>query len=159
MGVSIPVITAGSGFLVAVLWMDLMFDVQVLAHRHEAHLPEPVLASIAGYYRRATTTSRPMSHLIAAVMAVLVGALAVRALDGRDPPWLILVSVPLALGPILLALVRTVPNAVRLGRRAGSTADQTRRARAVCVDHLLCIGCLVVFLGCWLGYAATRATS
>ena len=35
-------------------------------HRGADELPEPVLASIAGYYRRATTTSRPMSHLIAA---------------------------------------------------------------------------------------------
>ncbi len=55
---------ACAGFLLAVLWMDLMFDVQVLRHR-DAALPEPVLASIAAYYRRATTTSRPMGHLIA----------------------------------------------------------------------------------------------
>ena len=33
MGVSIPIMTACSGFLLAVLWMDLMFDVQVLPHR------------------------------------------------------------------------------------------------------------------------------
>jgi hypothetical protein len=28
-----PFVTAGAGFLLAVLWFDLMFDVQVLAHR------------------------------------------------------------------------------------------------------------------------------
>lgn len=47
------------GFLLAVLWMDLMFDVQVLRHRDEpGELSEAVLASIAGYYRRVTTICR-----------------------------------------------------------------------------------------------------
>jgi hypothetical protein len=35
----------------------------------------PVLTSIAEYYHRATTTSRPMSRLIALVMVILLGAL------------------------------------------------------------------------------------
>jgi hypothetical protein len=47
-------VTAGAGFLLAVLWFDLMFDVQVMGHR-EGDLPEEVLASIASYYRRVTT--------------------------------------------------------------------------------------------------------
>jgi hypothetical protein len=155
MGVSIAVITACSGFLLAVLWMDLIFDVQVLAHRGVAELPESVLASIAGYYHRATTTSRPMSHLIAAVMAVLLVTLGLRVVAGRDPLWLVLVSVPLAVAPVVLALLHTVPNAVRLGRRVGSSAEQSRRARAICTDHVLCIACQVVFVGIWLALAAT----
>jgi hypothetical protein len=66
-------LAACGGFLVAVVWMDLIFDVQVLRHaRASGPLPEPVLASIAGYYRRATTDSRPMSRLIAAAMGVAV---------------------------------------------------------------------------------------
>ena len=79
---------ACGGFLLAVLWMDLIFDIQVRGVRGD-ELPEPVLASIAGYYHRATTTSRPMSHLIAAVMVILLGALVFRALRGHDPVWLI----------------------------------------------------------------------
>ena len=153
MGVSIPVITACSGFLLAVLWMDLMFDVQVLAQRHATELPESVIASIAGYYQRVTTASRPMGHLVAGVMAILLVTLGLRVANDRDPLWLLLVTIPLAVVPILLALLRTVPNAVRLGRRAGSPAEQTRRARTICLDHLLCIGCLVLFVGSWLGYA------
>ena len=39
-------LAACGGFLLAVLWMDLMFDVQVLPHRHLPELPEAVLASI-----------------------------------------------------------------------------------------------------------------
>jgi hypothetical protein len=41
-------VTAGSGFLLAVLWFDLMFDVQVLRRRERGgEVPEEVLASIA----------------------------------------------------------------------------------------------------------------
>jgi hypothetical protein len=45
-----PFVTAGAGFLPAVRWFDLMFDVQALPHRGR-ELPEPTPASIAGYYR------------------------------------------------------------------------------------------------------------
>jgi hypothetical protein len=45
---------AGAGFLLAVLWFDLMFDVQTRKHAGE-RLPPEVLASITSYYRRVTT--------------------------------------------------------------------------------------------------------
>jgi hypothetical protein len=144
---------ACAGFLIAVLWMDLMFDSQVLRHRGADVLPEPVLASICGYYRRATTTSRPMSYLIAVVMAILLGALAVRSLTGDDPLWLIATSVVLAGFPIALAMARTVRRAVRLGARTDDRAEQSRLARAVCVDHLACLACLSGFLAVWLTLA------
>ncbi|MEB3022169.1 hypothetical protein [[Mycobacterium] crassicus] len=131
--------------------MDLIFDVQILAHRGAgAELPEPVLASIAGYYHRATTTSRPMGHLIALVMLILLGSLAFRATGGHDPSWLIMSSVALTVPTILLALLHTVPSAVRLGNRSGSAAEQTRLARSICRDHLLCIGCMSAFLVLWV---------
>jgi hypothetical protein len=112
-------------------------------------LPEPVLASIAGYYHRATTTSRPMSLLIAVVMAILLAALAFHAFDGTGPGWLTGVHVALAGGPVLLALLRTVPNAVALGLRAGSPAEQSHLARSICRDHLLCLAGMSAFLVLW----------
>jgi hypothetical protein len=128
-GVLVPVLIGCGGFLLAVLWMDLMFDVQVLAHRGRGTLPEPVLASIGDYYHRATTTARPMSHLIGLVMAIMLSALGFRAALGDDPAWWLPVAAILAAGPVLLALVRTVPNAVRLGRRTDTAEEQTRLAR------------------------------
>jgi len=146
-----PVLTACSGFLFAVLWMDLIFDAQIFGH-HSAgrELPESVLASIAGYYHRATTTSRPMSRLIALVMLILLGALGVQAALGRDPGWLLVVSAGLAGAPMTLALTRTVPDAVRLGHRTGNAAEQTRLARSICRDHLVCVSCMVAFLVLWV---------
>ena len=145
---------ACAGFLLAVLWMDLIFDSQVLRHRRADELPEPVIASIAGYYRRATTTSRPMSYLIATVMVILLGSLVFRAFRGFYPDWLLMVSAVLAGVPIVLALVRTVPNAVALGNRDGSAAEQTRLARAICRDHLLCLAFMSAFLVVWVVVAA-----
>jgi hypothetical protein len=134
--------------------MDLIFDVQVLRHRGASELPEPVLASIAGYYHRATTTSRPMSHLIALVMVILLAALGFRAIRGPEPGWLLAVSVALAGVPMLLALIRTVPNAVALGNRVGTPAEQSRLARAICRDHLVCLVFMAAFLGIWVALAA-----
>ena len=130
--------------------MDLIFDSQVLRHRGADELPEPVIASIAGYYRRATTTSRPMSYLIALVMLILLGALGFRWMVGDDAIWLLTASTVLAGAPILLALVRTVPNAVRLGSRAGSPAELSRLARSICRDHLLCVASMSGFLVLWV---------
>ena len=58
---------AGAGFLLAVLWFDLMFDVQVLRHRIGDE-PDETLASIAAYYRRVTTAARPMNRLVMTAM-------------------------------------------------------------------------------------------
>jgi hypothetical protein len=150
-----PLLTACGGFLLAVLWMDLIFDVQVLTYRNSGdELPDSVLASIAGYYHRATTTSRPMSRLIAFVMLVLAGALLCEAVRGHDAVWLLVASAALACGPITLALTRTVPNAVRLGNRVDGRAEQTRLARSICRDHLLCLGCVGIFVILWLAHGA-----
>ena len=149
-----PLIAAAcAGFLGAVLWMDLIFDSQVLRHRGTDELPEPVLASIAGYYRRATTESRPMSHLIALVMVILLGALGFAWMRGAQPVWLLVVSTVLAVIPILLAVIRTVPNAVRLGARTDTPACQSRLARAIWRDHLQCLVCMVAFMSVWLSQA------
>lgn len=148
--VSVATLTACGGFLVAILWMDLIFDTQVLAERRAAELPESVLTSIAGYYRRATTTSRPMGHLIAVVMTILLVAAAARAWRGHDPVWVSTVSLALAATPVGLALGRTVPNAIRLGARTGTASEQTRRARTVLVDHVVCLICQLGFLALWL---------
>jgi hypothetical protein len=143
-----PLLTACSGFLLAVLWMDLIFDVQV--HRNKgAELPEPVLASIAAYYHRATTTSRPMSRLIVLVMLILLGALGFQAVRGDDPGWLLVTSAILAAVPMLLALIRTVPSAIRLGQRSDGPPEQSRLARAIYRDHLVCAGSMLAFLVLW----------
>ena len=144
-GVAEGSLLACGGFLLAVLWMDLIFDSQIRGATGR-QLPAPVLTSIAEYYRRATTTSQPMSRLIAAMMAILLGALIFQGVSGRDPWWMTAVSAGLAVAPIALAASRTVPNAVRLGARKDGPDDQSALARAIYRDHLVCFAAISAFL-------------
>jgi hypothetical protein len=139
------ILSACGGFLLAVLWMDLMFDVQVLRHREDAELPEPVLASIAAYYRRVTITARPMGHLVGTFMAIALITLAAEIASGGRARWIPLTSLLLCGGPILLAALRVVPNAVRLAARSETTAQQSALARSICSDHLVCLAGILAF--------------
>src|SRR5712675_1810396 len=67
-------IAAGAGFLLAVLWFDLMFDVQTRKHSGNP-LPPEVLASISAYYRRVTTEAYPMNRLVALIMLLTLAAI------------------------------------------------------------------------------------
>jgi hypothetical protein len=96
-----------------------------------------------------------MGAVIAGVMLLLLAALAAEAVRGDSPGWLIGASALLAGGPIALALLRTVPNAVRLGRRTGSPAEQTRLARAVLRDHVLCAIGMALFVALWVQRSLT----
>jgi ER membrane protein SH3 len=142
---------AGAGFLLAVLWFDLMFDVQVVAHRREEQLPDAVLASIAGYYARVTTAARPMNRLIATVMLATLVAIVVEITSGETEAWIGWASLILAITPIALAGARVVPHAVRLGTRRDTSEQQTALARSIFREHALCwvsiAGLLVVQLG------------
>ena len=138
-------VAAGAGFLLAVLWFDLMFDVQV-ARRRGPELPEEVLASIAGYYRRVTTAARPMNRLIAGVMLATLAAIVIQLAQDDAPVWVSVTSLVLAGSAITLAAALTVPSAVRLGRREDGTEAQSRLARAIFRDHVLCAVALTALL-------------
>ncbi len=143
-------VAAGAGFLLAVLWFDLMFDVQVVPHRREQRLPDEVLASIARYYARVTTAARPMNLLISLVMLSTLAAIVVEIASGEQKAWVPWASLGLALGPIVLAGARVVPSAVRLGTRSDPVEWQSAAARSIFRDHVLCAlgiaGLLVVQL-------------
>jgi hypothetical protein len=136
------------GFLLAVLWFDLMFDVQVLGQAPP--FPDSTLASIGHYYARVTGGAHPMQHLIALVMAVtVVGSLAHAWSAGRRLlPW---VAFGTAVVPIGLAGTRVFPNAVRLGTGLGSPLEQSALARAIFVDHVFCWISIAVFTAIQIG--------
>jgi len=137
-------VTAGAGFLLAVLWFDLMFDVQ--AARHAGPLPDDALTSITGYYRRVTTDARPMNRLVAAAMLATLAALAIEIGRGAGSAWMRIASVPLALAPVGLAAARTVPRAVRLGARTGTTDEQSALARSILRDHVFCFAAIAALV-------------
>ena len=137
-------LAAGAGFLLAVLWFDLMFDVQV--RRLDAPDGDARLTSIADYYRRVTIEAYPANRLVALVMVCTVaGSLVqlVRAPAGRGRAFLALLVVTI---PIVLARIRIVPNAMRLGARRDSIAVQRELAQGIWRDHIVCFAAILTFL-------------
>lgn len=124
----------------AVLWFDLMFDVQVRSHRSDNDLPEGVLASIAGYYRRVTTEARPMNRLVAFAMLVTMGSLVGEIVSNDDHRIAASATLGFVVIAIGLAGARTVGNAVRLGQRADPVVTQSFLARQIYRDHCVCLG-------------------
>jgi len=140
-------LAACGGFLLAVLWMDLMFDVQVLRHgRAPAPLPEPVLASIAAYYRRVTTDANPMGWAVGAVMIAALAASLVQLARGGGALAPRIAAPALVALPAALAARRVLPNAVRLGSRGDPVEVQSALARAICRDHLLCLAAIAALV-------------
>ncbi|MGB3551576.1 MAG: hypothetical protein WA993_12840 [Candidatus Binatus sp.] len=142
----------GAGFLIAVLWFDLMFDVQTRKHAGDT-LPTEALASISDYYRRITIEAWPMNRLIAVVMGLTLLAIVAEIVQNADRWWIGWISLAAAASAIGLARARTLPNAVRLGAAAESLDMQTRLARAIYRDHLYCLAAIAVVLGLQLSAA------
>jgi hypothetical protein len=145
------VAAAGLGFLLAVLWFDLMFDVQVLGHRDD--LPVEVRVSIAAYYRRVTTTARPMNRLVAATMLVALGGLVGEIVRHDVRAWVGYASLALMAAAVGLVAARTVGNAVRLGTQSDPPERQTMLARMILRDHLVCFGAVACTLILQVGFS------
>jgi hypothetical protein len=143
---------AGAGFLLCVLWFDLMFDVQAL-RAPGGELSEAVLASVAAYYARVTTAARPMNRLIALVMLATLAAIVAEIARGEVGAAVGWASLALAAGPIALAGAVTVPSAVRLGTRADTPARQSALARSIGRQHLLCLAGIAALLALQLASA------
>ena len=143
MDATLPVLLgAGAGFLLAVLWFDLMFDVQ--ARRLDDPEGDARLASIADYYRRVTVEAYPANRLVAAVMVVTIGASIVRL--WRAPSIGAFASLLLVAAPVTLAWRRVVPNAMRLGARTDGPEMQRALARVILWYHVVCFTCIAAFL-------------
>ncbi len=137
-------LAACAGFLLAVLWMDLMFDFQALGGA--TTLPEPVLASIAAYYARVTTGAWPLGAAIGTVMAIAVGGALVQVLRRRESRGRDVLAFVLVAAPVALAFVRVFPDAVRLGTSSDPPAVRTGLARAIFHGHLFCLASIAGFL-------------
>jgi hypothetical protein len=137
---------AGAGFLLAVLWFDMMFDVQVRG-TPDGPLPAEVLASISAYYRRVTTEAYPMNRLVALVMLIMLGAIAAEIVAGVEPWWIGWVSIAFAASGFVPTMRRTVPNARRLGSGQGTLEERSALARSIFRDHRLSFVRMSIVLG------------
>jgi hypothetical protein len=132
---------SGAGFLLAVLWFDLMFDVQARGHP-ALDVSAGVRASIAAYYARVTTASRPMNRLIALAMVTTIGALIGELVRNDLAVWRALLALVLTVVAVTIAALRTVRNAVRLGRQTDGAEQQSRLVHMILRDHVVCFGAI-----------------
>ncbi len=139
-------VAAGAAFLLAVLWFDLMFDVQTRKHGDNP-LPAEVLASISAYYRRVTTEAYPMNRLVALVMVLTLLAICAQIIEAASPWWVGWGSLALAGGGLPFTIARTVPNARRLGSANDPPDVQSTLARAIWRDHVLSFVRMSLVLG------------
>jgi len=144
-----PFVTAGAGFLLAVLWFDLMFDVQVLRKRAPSR---DAIDSIAAYYRRVTLQARPMNRLVAVMMLATLAALVVQILDGDDPRRASGTALALTLGATGLAAGHTFGNGAHLGTQRDPHERQVQLARLMLRDHVVCLVAIVSVLALELGF-------
>ncbi len=135
------VLSATAGCLLAVLWMDLMFDVQYFSRE-----PVDAVTSIATYYRRVTLDAGWMSGLIATVMLVTIVGVVIQVRISRTPRWRRAVTAVLAFAPITLALVLVVPAARELGASNASVVDRLELVRFIAWSHLGCFASMACFL-------------
>jgi hypothetical protein len=134
-------LAACGGFLLGVLWMDLLFDIAILGAA-----PQQAVEKIAAYYARATIEAYPMNRLIGAVMLLTVGGASYQVVRGTDGRGDALLALLLVLVPVALALGRVFPDAVRLGERSGSAGQQIFLARRICLAHLACLISVGIFV-------------
>ncbi len=144
-----PFVTAGAGFLLAVLWFDLMFDVQV---RRRAIPRERALDSIASYYARVTMGARPMDRLVGVVMLATLLALVAQVAEDEGDRWTAVASLFLTTGAVGLAAGHTFGAARRLGTRRDPLSTQEQLGRSILRDHLICLAAIVGVLGLQLGF-------
>lgn len=134
-------LAAGGGFLLAVLWMDLMFDVQCFADE-----PAAAVVSIAAYYRRVTLEAGWMTWLIATVMLVTVVGVVAQMRRATGPRWRRVTIAALALVPIALALSVVFPAARQLATT--TVADERfELARTIAFAHIGCFASVATFVG------------
>jgi RsiW-degrading membrane proteinase PrsW (M82 family) len=138
-------VCSGTSFLLAVLWFDLMFDTQVVG-KIGATLPEETLDSISRYYSRVTTTAKPMNRLVGIAMLTTLIALVVQVQKNQIPSSRAVMSLVLVVVAISIALGRTLRNAICLGRQDEDLVTQSRLARLVLRDHLICFVALGLLL-------------
>jgi len=139
-------ITMGGGFLLAVLWFDLMFDVQVWPYWGPETLPEEVLTSIATYYTRVTTDAAPMNMFVGAIMALVFISALIRARDKQINFWTRVGTLALVGPAIAAGMEIAFPFAVQLGARTDDLITQTELANAIFVTHVACFVAIALML-------------
>jgi hypothetical protein len=120
--------------MMAVLYIDLMFDVSAAPYRHtKAALPKEVLDPITLYYGRITQNPYPLMFVMLTT-TICIGAEIVYALA---PPWVGYSSLFLMGLSMLTGTLKVIPTAQRVGSGKDSEDARTRMIHGMLPFHLV----------------------
>jgi hypothetical protein len=139
--VTVAFVAAGAGFLLAVLWFDLMFDIAAW----RAPTTESI-EMVSRYYRRVTTDARPMNRLVALAMIGTVAGVVYELVRSIGPSWARWLSLLLVAAPVAVAGSMTVRRAVRLGADVDEPREQLMMAQTIFREHVFCLVCISALL-------------
>jgi len=141
-------VTAGLGFLAGILWLDLIFDAQMLGMRERDDLQRAeALNSVSAYYRHALGGARRLDVFIAVVMMLTLAAIIVQWIGHASPAWVSWTSLIATVVPISIAAGHTIPSAKRLAATPPeATGERQRLARSVLRDHIVAFSGILLAL-------------
>ena len=140
------------GFMIAVLYIDLVFDFSGLPHRRSGEpLAPAVLDPIATYYRYITRNP----YLLMLIMATAAGCIVVQIYHESVPRWTGYASLLLMVFNTLIAVLRVIPAAQRLASGRDTVELQTRLVHGVLPYHVLLLASVLLMAGVQL-VAASR---
>jgi len=122
------------GFMMAVLYIDLMFDIMAAPYRKtNAALPKVVLDSITHYYGRITQNP----YVLMFVMLTALLCIGSEILYDLVPRWAAYSSLGLMLLSMMTGVLKVIPTAQRLGAGTDSEDARTRMVHSMMPFHLI----------------------
>lgn len=129
------------GFMLAILYVDLMFDVMSVPYRRSGTaLPKDVLEPITSYYRRVTQNP----YVLMFVMLTTTICLVLQIVYGLTPRWAAYTSLAAMVAAMVAGIAKVIPAARRLASGTDSAEVQTRLVHGVFTAHVLLLGCIIV---------------
>ena len=121
------------GFMLAVLYIDLMFDVSAAPYRHTGTtIPKEVLDPITNYYGRITQNP----YVLMFVMLTTTLCIVTEIVYGLAPRWVGYSSLILMGMSLVAGTLKVIPTARRLGANKDSDDVRTRMAHSLLPFHV-----------------------
>ncbi len=120
------------GFMFAVLYIDMVFDVSARGHRHTGKpLPPDVLEPIVTYYRYITKNPFLLIGILTTALASIIAEIRYALV----PAWAGYASLALILLTMLTGVLKIIPQAQRLAAGKDSIEQQTTLVHGLLPFH------------------------
>jgi hypothetical protein len=141
------------GFMLAVLYIDLMFDVSAVPYRRaKTALPKEVLDPITHYYGRITQNP----YVLMLVMLTTIICIGAEIVFGLAPRWVGYSSLFLMGLSILASVLKVIPTAQRLGSGKDPEVVRTRMVHSMLPFHVVLLVSIVLLAAVQV-FGATRS--